>query len=63
MAILHANFFEGFAKRTFLERFEEVYLAADDAPATRLGRANAERQEHAAMVVYQQDGLRRLSGS
>ena len=60
-----ADFFARFADGALLEGFEKIYFAADDAPAARFGRPLAEGEEHAAVVVGQEDadansGLRRF---
>jgi hypothetical protein len=50
-----ADFFASFADGALLECFEEIHFAADDAPAAGFGRAFAEREEHAAVIVGQED--------
>ena len=61
----YADFFASFADGALLESLEEVHFAADDAPAACLGRPLAESQEHAAVVVGQENtdadsGLRKV---
>ena len=60
-----ADFFASFADGALLESFEKVHFAADDAPATGLGRPLAQGEKHAAVVVGQENadadsGLRNI---
>jgi hypothetical protein len=48
------GFFASLANRAVLERFEIVQLSADNAPATCLGRKNAEGEQDAPVVVHQE---------
>jgi hypothetical protein len=49
------DFFQRFAYGALLQGFEKIEFAADNAPATGLGRATAEREEQAAGFVDQED--------
>src|SRR5690348_16018491 len=61
----HADFFASFADGALLKSFEKVHFAADDAPAAGFGRPFAEREEHAAVIVGEENadadsGLKRF---
>jgi hypothetical protein len=49
------DFFQGFADSTVFEGFEKIEFAADNAPATGLGRPAAKGEEQAAGFVDQED--------
>jgi len=52
---LDADFFARFADGALFERFEKIHFAADDAPAAGFGRQLAQREEHAAAIVGEED--------
>src|ERR1051325_7195686 len=51
----NADFFAGFADGALLKGFEKIDFAADDAPAVSFGRPLAQREEHAAQVVGEEN--------
>ena len=60
-----ADFFAGFADGALFESFEKIHFAADDAPTTSLRWPLAQGQEHAAVIVGEENadadsGLRRI---
>lgn len=50
-----AHLFEGLANCAGLEGFEELYLAADDAPTPRFRGKFSQRQQNPAAFVNEQD--------
>ena len=52
---LETDLLAGLTKGALLESFEIVDFAADDAPASGLGRPVAKREKDAAEIVDQED--------
>jgi len=48
-----ADFFPSFANRALYESLQEINLAADNTPATGLGRSVAECEKYATLAVGQ----------
>src|SRR5580700_3126047 len=51
---LQADLLERFTDRATLDRFEEIHLAPDDAPALRFRWEFSQRQQYAASIVNEQ---------
>ena len=51
---VYTDFLPGFADGTGLKSFEIIELAADDAPASGLRRAHAQREQDAVRFVSNQ---------